>query len=107
MITKATLEADAGCLHDERAVNPRNDKFWLLAALIFGGVVLPVLVQQTGAHVFGRYSGGGALTFYGDFLRGLMELRWYSWTLALGPCVIVGVWRGFARLLLPAAATQG
>jgi hypothetical protein len=107
MITKATLEADPASLHDGRAVNPRNDKLWLLAALVFGVLVVPALVQQTGAHVFGRYSAGGAMAFYGDFLRGLVELRWYSWTLALGPCVIVGIWRGFARLLAPGAAAQG
>jgi hypothetical protein len=107
MITNAPLEADAACPHDERAMNPNNDKFWLLAALFFGVLVLPFLVHVTGVHVLGTYSGGGAIAFYGDFLRGLVGLRWYSWTLALGPCVLVGLWRAFARLLLPHAATDG
>ncbi|HEX9207943.1 MAG TPA: hypothetical protein VF851_06885 [Steroidobacteraceae bacterium] len=78
--------------------NPRNDKFWLLAALIFGVGVLPFLVHQTGLKVFGDYAGGGAQAFFGDFLRGLGALRWYSWSLALGPFALVATWRGLGRL---------
>jgi hypothetical protein len=80
-------------------MEPRNDKFWLLAALVFGVAVLPFLVQQTGLRVLGPYAGGGAAAFYGDFLRGLAGLRWYSWTIALGPLVLVGLWRGFGRMI--------
>jgi hypothetical protein len=70
----------------------------MLAALAFGLLALPFLVHQTGLRVFGPYADGGALTFFGDFLRGLATLRWYSWSLALGPLVIVAMWRGVGRV---------
>jgi len=74
-------------------INPRRDKFWLLAALVFGALVLPFLVHLTGVYVLGKYAGGGAAAFFGDYLRGLVTLRWYSWVLALGPLVIIASWR--------------
>jgi MFS superfamily sulfate permease-like transporter len=78
--------------------NPRNDKYWMLAALVFGLLALPLLVHQTGLRVFGEYAGGGATNFLGDFLHGLVTLRWYTWLLALGPLAIVATWRGVCRL---------
>lgn len=78
--------------------NPRRDKFWLLAALVFGVLVLPFLVHLTGVNVLGKYAAGGAAAFFGDYLRGLVTLRWYSWVLALGPPVIVASWRLVGRL---------
>jgi hypothetical protein len=74
-------------------MKPRRDKFWLLAALVFGALVLPFLVHLTGVYVLGQYAGGGAAAFFGDYLRGLVTLRWYSWVLALGPLVIIASWR--------------
>lgn len=94
----AALAAGSAYPHDEGVANPRNDKYWMLAALVFGLLVLPFLVHQTGLRVFGQYAGGGAGAFFGDFMRGLATLRWYSWSLALGPLVIVAMWRGVARL---------
>ncbi len=73
-------------------MNPHRDRFWLLAALLFGLLVLPFLVHGTGAYVLGQYAGGGAAAFFGSYLRGLVTLRWYSWVLALGPLVIVASW---------------
>lgn len=78
----------AGLLH------PSRTSFWLLAALLFGLLVLPFLVHLTGATVLGAYSGGGASGFFADYLRGLASFQWYSWVLALGPLLIVVVWRG-------------
>jgi hypothetical protein len=72
---------------------PRRDKFWLLAALAFGVLALPFLVHLTGVYVLGNYAGGGMAAFFGDFLRGLVTLQWYSWVLALGPVLIVALWR--------------
>ena len=80
----------------------RHDPFWLLAALLFGVLVLPFLVHATGAFIFGRYASGGALAFFGEYMRGLATLRWYSWVLALGPVAIVAVWLGLWRLAQPA-----
>lgn len=76
--------------------NPRPEKFWLLAALLFGLLVLPFLVHLTGAYVLGKYAGGAA-AFFGAFLRDLVTLQWYSWVLALGPVVIVALWRTALR----------
>jgi hypothetical protein len=80
-------------------LNPRHGAFWMLAALVFGVVVLPFLVHLTGRYVLGEYAGGGAAGFFGDYLRGLLTLRWYSWALALGPLLILSFW----RVLLPGA----
>jgi hypothetical protein len=79
-------------------MNARNDKYWLLVALFFGVLVLPFLVHQTGLRVFGPYATGGAAAFFGDFLRGLAALHWFTWLLALGPLAIVALWRGLGRL---------
>lgn len=84
--------------HDGHVTNPRNDKYWLLAALVFGLLVLPFLVHQTGLRVFGPYAAGAAGAFFSDFLRGLTAWRWYSWSLALGPLALVAIWRGVGRL---------
>lgn len=73
-------------------MNPRRDKYWLLAALAFSLLVLPFLVHTTGAYVLGKYADGGAAAFFGGYLRGLGTLRWYSWVLALGPLTIVVLW---------------
>ncbi len=73
-------------------MSPRQDRFWLLAALLFGLLVLPFLVHVTGVYVLGPYTEGGAAAFFGGYLHGLVTLRWYSWVLALGPLCIVASW---------------
>lgn len=78
---------------DVTVSNPRSSKFWLVAALAFGLLVLPFLVHITGVYVLGNYTDGGAAAFFAGYLRGLATLRWYSWVLALGPVVIVATWR--------------
>lgn len=79
-------------------LHPRHGTFWMLAALLFGLLLLPFLVHLTGRTLLGAYSGGGAGAFFADYLRGLLTFRWYSWALALGPLLIVVLW----RVLLPA-----
>jgi hypothetical protein len=74
-------------------LHPRRTAFWMLAALLFGLLVLPFLVHLTGHTVLGAYSGGGAGAFFADYLRGLLTLQWYSWAVALGPVLIVVFWR--------------
>ena len=82
-------------------MNPLRDRFWLLAALLFGLLVLPFLVHSTGVYVLGPYAGGGATAFFGSYLRDLVTLRWYSWVLALGPLVIVASWGILVRRAPP------
>jgi hypothetical protein len=101
------LAADSASPHDRGMTwTPRHDRLLFLAALAFGVLALPFLVYLTGTHVFGRYASGGALGFFGDFARGLATLRWYAWSVALGPLVIVAVWYGLWRLATPAAAAS-
>lgn len=77
---------------------PRRDVYWLLAALLFGVLALPWFVHFTGLRLLGGYASGGVGAFYADFVRDLAALRWHSWTLALGPLLLVAIWRGFGRL---------
>lgn len=90
------LAAGATYPHDHRmphVLHPRRSAFWMLAALLFGLGVLPWFVHLTGRAVLGGYSGGGIGAFYRDYLAGLLTLQWYSWMLALGPLLIVVLWR--------------
>ena len=72
---------------------------WLLAALLFGALVLPMLVSFTGALTLGPYARGGSLQFLADFYADLARLRAASWVLLLGPVALIAVWR-LARELL-------
>lgn len=80
------------------ALHAPRARFWYLAALAFGVLLLPFLVHLTGVFLFGAYASGGALGFFGDYLRGLATFRWYSWAVALGPLTLLVVWRGAWRL---------
>jgi hypothetical protein len=102
-----TLAADTVRPQDSAmAWTSRHDKWLYLAALAFGVLALPFLVYFTGTFVFGDYASGGALGFIGDFMRGLATLQWHAWSLALGPFVIVAVWRGLWWLASPRADTS-
>lgn len=79
-------------------MDPSRDKYWLLAALLFGLLVLPFLVYLTGTQLLGPYADGSAGAFFADHLGALGRLRWHAWTLVLGPVAIVAAWRGLGRL---------
>jgi hypothetical protein len=66
---------------------------WVIAALLFGTLVLPFLVYETGMRVLGAYA-GDAGTFYSNFLVDLASLRPAAWTLAVGPALLTALWRG-------------
>ena len=74
---------------------------WLLAALLFGALVLPVLVYFTGALTLGPYARGGPLQFLADFYADLAHLRAASGVLLLGPVALIAVWRLARELLAP------
>ncbi|HEX9772882.1 MAG TPA: hypothetical protein VGA44_05405 [Steroidobacteraceae bacterium] len=71
----------------------KRDSIWLLAAAIFGLLLLPLLVYYTGAATLGPYSGGGPGRFLVDFFRDLARLEWQALTLATVPLVLMCVWR--------------
>ena len=75
-----------------------RDAKWLLAALLFGLLVLPPLVYVTGISILGPYAHGGLGAFLGDFFANLARLRWFSWSLVLGPLALIALWRTAARL---------
>ena len=71
----------------------RHDALLLTATFAFGVLVLPFAVYLTGTYLLGTYSAGGAMGFFGDFLRALASMRWYAWSLALKAAIIlVAVW---------------
>jgi hypothetical protein len=71
----------------------RRSAGWLVAALLFGALLLPFLVYYTGTMTLGPYSHGGALGFYGDFLASLARLQLSAWSLLLGPAALLLVVR--------------
>jgi len=75
-----------------------RDVKWLLSAFLFGLLALPLLVYFTGIAVLGPYAHGGPGAFLSDFLSDLARMRWFSWSLALGPPAIVAIWRAASRI---------
>lgn len=71
----------------------RHHMRWVIAGLIFGAAVLPLLVYATGVRTLGPYSGGGVGSFYANFITDLAQLRPAAWTLLAGPATLVLVWR--------------
>jgi len=71
----------------------RHHMRWVIAGLIFGAAVLPLLVYATGVRALGPYSGGGVGSFYANFITDLARLRPAAWTLLAGPATLVLVWR--------------
>ncbi len=66
---------------------------WVLAALLFGAAVLPLLVYATGVKTLGPYSGGGPASFFANFVTDLAHLRPAAWILLAAPAALVLVWR--------------
>ena len=76
----------------------KRDAAWLLIALLFGVLVLPLLVYFTGTMLLGPYAKGGPGAFFASYLVDLASLRWFAWSLALGPLVIATLWRAAAKV---------
>jgi len=76
----------------------KRDSIWLLAAAIFGLLLLPLLVYFTGTATLGPYSAGGPARFLVDFFRDLARLEWQALTLATVPLVFMILWRLLRRL---------
>jgi hypothetical protein len=84
----------------------RRDLLWLLAALLFGLLVLPFLVYFTGAATLGPYSSDGPWGFYRDFWSDLVHLSGSAMTLAFGPLAITLVWRLLVFILWPSQPAE-
>jgi hypothetical protein len=68
-------------------------------AVLFGLVVMPVLIYLAGSVALNAYANGGLFALYGDFFKGLVELRPSCWIVVAGPFVFLTVFR-FFRLIL-------
>ena len=79
----------------------RRHVAWIVAALLFGSAVLPLLVYYTGALTLGPYSGGGPLQFVAAFYADAARLRGAAWLLLLGPATLVAFWRVLVAYLWP------
>lgn len=85
----------------------RTVVLWLLAALLFGVLVMPFLVYGTGVATLGPYAAGGAGAFFRNYLSALAGLEGAAWMLALGPVVVVAFWLVLRRVFLHPAAAEG
>jgi len=76
----------------------KRDAAWLLIALLVGVFVLPLLVYLSGTMVLGPYAKGGPGAFMAGYFGDLASLRWFSWSLALGPLLVAVIWRAAAKV---------
>ena len=104
LLCPATL-LDRRCLYNDFMTNtelhaemPKKSRLiqeliWLLGSLFTGLLVLPALIYAAGLLVFGAYRGSGTTSgitaFYGDYANDLVTAHLSSWTVALGPLVLV------------------
>ena len=82
----------------------RSHLAWIIAALLFGAAVLPLLVYYTGTTTLGPYSGGGPLQFLAAFYADVARLHSAAWLLLLGPAALVVVWRVLVAYAWPRPA---
>jgi len=80
-----------------------RDAAWVLVAVAFAAVVLPVLVFYTGTATLGPYARGGLGAFLADYVADLARLRLGAWVLLLGPAALVAAWRLLVALAWPRA----
>jgi hypothetical protein len=68
-----------------------QELIWLLGSILGGLLVLPAMIYVVGTRMFGAYkgSGTGIGAFYSDFAHDLSMSNLPSWTLALGPLLMI------------------
>lgn len=74
---------------------------WLMQALAFGAIGLPLLIWIAGRVLLGPYANGGPLALWFDFLGELFRGSFAAWIVLLAPCVLLGLarvaWRSTRR----------
>jgi hypothetical protein len=68
-------------------------------ALLAGLLVMPGLIYAAGSYTLQAYERGGVFALYGDFFKGLFQLRPSCWIVAIGPFVFLSLVR-LSRLIL-------
>jgi hypothetical protein len=76
---------------------------WIVAAVLFAALALPVLVYYTGTATLGPYANGELSQFLGHFWSDVLQLRVNAWILLLGPVLLITVWRIIVAYAWPAA----
>jgi len=68
-----------------------QEMIWLLGSLLGGLLILPAMIYVVGTRMFGVYKGSGVGigAFYSDFAHDLATSNLSSWTLALGPLLMI------------------
>ena len=82
-----------------------QELIWLLGSLLGGLLVLPAMIYAVGTRMFGAYkgSGTGIGAFYSDFAHDLATAHLTSWTLVVGPLILMYLLRlTLGMLPLPA-----
>jgi len=78
---------------------PKFEAMTLGLALLVGLLVMPGLIYLAGSFTLQAYERGGVFALYGDFFKGLFELRPSCWIVAMGPFAFLSLVRLF-RLIL-------
>ena len=68
-------------------------------AVAVGLLVMPALIYLAGIATLGAYANGGFFALYGDFFKGLVELRLSNWLVVAGPLAFLSFVRIFRFLL--------
>jgi hypothetical protein len=87
----------------------RRELVILVAAVLFGLIVMPFLIYLAGSRALGPYTHGenahaGVFALVGDYFVGLVHGSAVFWCVALGPAALLLLLKGFFVLLrsLPA-----
>jgi hypothetical protein len=70
-----------------------------LACLLLGVLVMPCLIYAVGRLALGPYAHGSVLSLWHDFLIGLARGSQAFWFIAIGPYLLLMLFRGGRRLL--------
>lgn len=78
-----------------------RDLKWMLQALAFGAVGLPLLIWSVGRVTLGPYANGGPLSLWFDFVSELLHGSIAAWVVLLAPCALLATaryaWRSTRR----------
>ena len=70
----------------------------LTAALALGFILLPAVIYLAGSSILGRYEGARIGIQYDSIYRGLGHGNLASWTVVLGPALLILLARGLKPL---------
>jgi len=76
----------------------RAEGWALLACLLAGLTLVPLLIWIVGTRSLGPYTNGGALALWRDDMWALLHGSLPHWVVALGPYAALWCWRGLRAL---------